>query len=241
MRGLEKPILFNTEMVKAIMEGRKTQTRRIIKKKYSNTDIGHVGEGSEILYPDIIFEIQNDVPEPVINDDGSRRVHLKAYEEIKKPYEIGDILYVRETWAVCSALNLCSPNKCAIEHQMKENIVWYRANGEQPNQGKTSGEHLIGRGKWRPSIHMPRVAARIFLKVTDVRAERLQDITEESALKEGIDHHTLPCKSWEAPQEIYGDEHDDTAVNAFKSLWDNLYKNWDENPWVWVIEFEKCQ
>lgn len=196
--GLEKPMLFNTEMVKAIMEGRKTQTRRIIKKKYSNTDIGHMGEGSEILYPDIIFEIQNDVPEPVINDDGSRRVHLKAYEEIKKPYEIGDVIYVRETW---------------LEHEGR-----YYFKADTPIDKGLRKEF-----KWKPSIHMPKQAARIFLKVNDIRAERLQDISEVDALKEGFE---------EAP-EIF------TSKELFQAEWESIYKNWDENPWIWVIEFEK--
>lgn len=219
MRGLEKPILFNTEMVKAILEGNKTQTRRVIKNKYPNADI----ELFENKYGKRLVYKQNDVPEPIINENGSRKVHLTAYEEIKKPYEIGDILYVRETWAVCSALNLCSPNKCNIEHQLKEEIVWYKSDGEQPNEGKTAGEHLIGRGKWRPSIHMPRAAARIFLKVNDIRVERLQDISEADALKEGFE---------EAP-EIF------TSKELFQAEWNSIYKNWDENPWVWVIEFEK--
>lgn len=226
MRGLEKPILFNTEMVKAIVDGKKIVTRRVIKNKYPNADI----ELFENKYGKRLVYKQNDVPEPVINEDGSRRVHLTVYEEIKKPYEIGDILYVRETWAVCSALNLCSPNKCAIEHQMKENIVWYRANGEQPNQGKTSGEHLIGRGKWRPSIHMPRAAARIFLKVIGIRAEKLHALDYDSVLREGL---RTGYDGW---------------TLAFKNLWDSTLRKdqlsmygWDSNPWVWVIEFEKCQ
>lgn len=69
---------------------------------------------------------------------------------------------------------------------MKENIVWYRANGEQPNQGKTAVEHLIGRGKWRPSIHMPRATARIFLKVIGIRAEKLHALDYDSVLREGL-------------------------------------------------------
>ncbi|MDU4954010.1 MAG: hypothetical protein E6X21_17000, partial [Clostridium sp.] len=91
---MEKPILFNTDMVRAILEGRKTCTRRVIKNKYDNADITFF----ENKYGKRLVYMQNDTPKDIIHEDGSRTCHLKAYEEIKKPYEVGDILWVRETW-----------------------------------------------------------------------------------------------------------------------------------------------
>lgn len=217
---MEKPILFNTEMVKAILEGRKTQTRRLIKKKYDNADIEFFTNkyGTRLVY------MQNDAASN----------HLRACEEIKKPYNIGDILYVRETWAFAHALNKCRPSKMAkesIRHQIKENLVWYRADGDQEiPKGLTLGERLGERGKWRPSIHMPKQLARIFLRVTNVRAERLQEISDEDILKEGIIVDPNPS----------GYLRNDYRFN-FSQLWGSVYNNWNENPWVWVIEFERIK
>lgn len=136
----------------------------------------------------------------------------------KVPYRPGDILYVRETWAAWSRTYGAVP------------VLYYKADGDAPDGIK-----------WRPSIHMPREAARIFLRVTDVRVERLQDITEEQARAEGaIDNrHFL-----HSPDNEYETLH--SAREHFAGIWDSTIKpadhdlyGWDANPWVWVIEFEQ--
>ena len=178
-----KPILFNTEMVKAILDGRKTVTRRVIKSQLSDDDIIYKNQfGKWYISPD---------------DD------CYGETEIKPPYLPGDILYVRETWC-----------------QTAKNIFWYRADSKVQN--------LL----WRPSIHMPKEAARIFLRVKDLRVERLQEITDKDAKREGVF----------AISNMSGVMH----VLNFIKIWNSTIKKsnidkygWDANPWVWVIEFER--
>ena len=128
---------------------------------------------------------------------------LEEYISRFSKYHVGDILYVRETW---------------LAHEGK-----YYFKADTPIDKSLRKEF-----KWKPSIHMPKAAARIFLKVTDVRIERLQDITEEEARKEGC---FLPSYK---DGELIGD-----SVTLFEIVWNNLYKNWNENPWVWIVEFKK--
>ena len=170
---MEKPILFNTDMVRAILEGRKTCTRRVIKNKYDNADITFF----ENKYGKRLVYMQNDTPKDIIHEDGSRTCHLKAYEEIKKPYEVGDILWVRETWT-----KLYKVDANGFTQWDKEKI-YYAADGE-PDVELVDEDGFLKedqRIKWKPSIHMPKSLARIFLEVTSVRAERLKDITEDGA------------------------------------------------------------
>ena len=205
-----KPILFNTEMVKAILEGRKTVTRRVIKPRFRNDESG--------------FQVCH-------NDDWSSWYVEKLDENecsfdqpryIDPPYKIGDILYVRETWRVMSAWS-GSYRGCEIE---------YRAGGSKVfNEVIAVSKYM---DPWKPSIHMPKKAARIFLKVTDVRVERLQDITPKQAGNEGV--------LWET------DNSGQFRRWQFHRLWDSTIKKndldrygWEANPWVWVIEFEKIQ
>lgn len=221
-----KPILFNTEMVKAIMEGRKTVTRRIIKNKYSNANI----EWFEDKYGKRLVYMQNDSPKDIIHDNGSRTCYLKSYKEILQPYKVGDILYVRETW--------CKDGESYFfkaDTDMDEAIIYMAINDL----------------KWKPSIHMPKEAARIFLKVTNVRVERLQDITEEGAIKEGIRAYTKDEKVYnyalneeQYPWIVMPRE----PITPFCKLWNSTIKkdqlnkySWQANPWVWVIEFERIE
>jgi len=210
-----KPILFNTEMVRAILDGRKTTTRRVIK----NGNRSPTGIGRNKLYT--FVETLNRKPffgaGFYKNSDVyaiSGELHTDA-EYFKMPYCKGDILYVRETFAY------------------QFGIYWYKA-GPYP-KNTTPPE------KWHPSIHMPKEAARIFLKVTDVRAERLQDITEEQAIKEGC--ITFNDKIGNGKFDDFL-EFDLTARDAFAGLWNSTVKDldrygWNANPWVWVIEFER--
>lgn len=190
-----KPILFNTEMVRAILDGRKSCTRRLV-KFFSGENprwTGYIKDGL-MLY--------NGRNEPCIR---------------KAPYHPGDILYVRETWG----------------EGYEEGTYIYRASDKMaclPTFKESS--KLI----YHPSIHMPKEAARIWLKVTNVRVERLQDIDGKGCVKEGIEEEHL---------KYVGDEF---VKGMFHDLWDSTIKksdldrySWDANPWVWVIEFEMCE
>lgn len=210
-----KPILFNTEMVRAILDGRKTCTRRIVK------------------------------PQPT--------AHYGA-QCIKPPYQPGDILYVRETWERFECWNCEGDERGNCPKEPKKSVLdktcgcyMYRATDE-----------ISGDAKWHPSIHMPKEAARIWLKVTDVRVERLQEIDEDGVWNEGF-RFTPPCLT-----RVSADGHtcdldgpctshikycDMTMGELFgRELWDKTIKKsdidrygWNANPYVFVIEFERCE
>lgn len=191
-----KPILFNTEMVRAILDGKKTCTRRIVK--------GAIPD-------DAMWGYTMFTPKGCVS---CRGVYADEYDEkfFRLPYQQGDILYVRETWCKGSWMN-------------EKERYYYKADDND--------FHCV----WHPSIHMPKEAARIWLKVTDVRVERLHDITGKSVLREGINSHVHPD----------ADYFDGNQREVFAELWDSTIKKsdldrygWDANPWVWVIEFERC-
>lgn len=199
------PILFNTEMVRAILEERKTVTRRVIKRDITNKcDVDT--DGTLLCYED---EYGDHIP-----------------PEKLCQYQPGDILYVRETWNHYRINNLVTGKN--------EEGYFYKASPEMKN---TLPEYVQSHWgvKWCPSIHMPKEAARIWLKVTDVRVERLQDITETEAEKEGFYDDAEYCVG-------------NTARGHFLKMWDYTIKKtdlkmngWEVNPWVWVIEFERCE
>lgn len=196
--GNLKPILFNTEMVKAILDGRKTVTRRLIKPQ----PLGYfeVSENPTYLYD---FE------------PSSKRIYPR--------YQAGDILYVRETW-------------CDWPDDTGHNYFY-----------KATDDGVDGfLPKWKPSIHMPKEAARIFLKVKDVRVERLQDITEKDACKEGF--HAGCTNVTSGPWGLDDCPEEWTAKEEFSELWNSTINKedivkygWDANPWVWVIEFQRVE
>lgn len=196
-----KPILFNMEMVRAILDGRKTAARRVVKflGKRNPNWTGYVNDGLNIY-------------------NGTNEVCNK-----KPPYKVGDILYVRETWA-----------------KPYGGMYRYRADYNEhdivpADRGDLSvSANLI---KWHPSIHMPREAARIFLQVTNVRVERLQDITPEQIDAEGCKEYAYNAKTGELLP---------SKPTWFKIKWGSTIKKsdidkygWAANPWVWVIEFER--
>lgn len=215
-----KPILFNTEMVRAILDGRKTCTRRVVKYKYDNTQM----EVKTDKYGSRLIEIQCDVEGETYgkNSDGSTWRRLRPFIEKKPPYSRGDILYVRETWG----------------EGYEDGTYIYRADdklADLPTFKELS--KLI----YHPSIHMPKEAARIWLKVTDVRVERLQDITDDGAKEEGANWKNGKNVGWEEKMRR-------TAVERFAEIWNSTIKKsdrdrygWAANPWVWVIEFERCE
>ena len=198
----ELPILFNTEMVRAILDDRKTCTRRVIKDAVKeNQEINKNGKGEFELY------------------DITSRCGIPKGKIYNPPYQPGDILYVRETWHKYTK-RVGNGESCHLAefYGYKASI----ANSEDANE------------PWKPSIHMPKEAARIWLKVTDVRVERLQEMDKTDALKEGID-----------PRLCINLSH---ALTKFKKIWDSTIKKsdldiygWKANPWVWVLEFERCE
>lgn len=224
-----KPILFNTEMVKAILEGRKTVTRRIAD---INTEIT-CGDGTK----DHEFVLDNFNPVHKPTGFVCRRCgfgvaprHSRApvgTSFFRPRYWPGDILYVRETW---QKHRIRKPRK-AVPADFQEIQYSYRADGEIANSDGTPFT-------WRPSIHMPKEAARIFLKVKSVRVERLQSITADECPMEGV---------WPLAACTVG-ERDTYYRSKFAELWDSTIKpadldecGWNANPWVWVIRFERCE
>ena len=186
----ERPILFSAPMVRAILERRKTVTRRAEKFPFIDRAVGCELSGNEIG------------PEEIRNNC---------------PYGVpGQRLWVRETFAC----GLCTDQPYA-----------YRAT-HAPEDLEAGWHDPI---KWKPSIHMPRAACRILLEITDVRVERLQDITYEQAAAEGV--HRGPLREWCASDE--GGNCHKYPVPAFRDLWQSVGGNWDANPWVWVVEFKR--
>lgn len=192
------PILFNTEMVRAILDGRKTCTRRICK------------DANEYTVPDMDFYNADRRTYAVHNFVDKEHTEQLSTAERTCPICTGDILYVRETWK-----------------EAPKGYYYYE---------DWQKDDIADVTKWKPSIHMPKEAARIWLKVTDVRVERLRDITPEQIGREGVEV--------EYPHVLNGEE----KRYAFSTLWNSTIKKsnlnrygWDANPWVWVIEFERCE
>lgn len=260
----EKPILFNTEMVKAILDGRKTQTRRVIKPQPP---------------PDTDTICGPEMYEPAVIDKNGELIPGKPIYGIYDkwgewgttcPYQPGNILWVKETWRI-GAWNENMP-AIAVDYKAdgfarrewlyiedEEAFERYRiqstedaikAGVETDADGKYCWEPGEAPTRWRPSIHMPRAAARLFLEVTDVRVERVQDITLRDILCEGIEapdcrecfnqYGTPCCKNEESECGLL-----EGSLDEFISLWDSIYaKNgygWLANPYVWVIEFKRCE
>lgn len=216
-----KPILFNTEMVKAILAGRKTATRRVIKPQPAEA-IAMLSDGSCW--------------------SGSERVS-------RPPFVKGDLLYVRETWQFIPCIDCCAhvhggcievPVTYEDRDSVGEGCFVYRADYPEPE-----------RVRWHPSIHMPKKAARLVLRVKSVRAERLQDITEAEAKSEGAER-AYPYTDHETGRTVYVVDNHATYRGGFSCAWDrtisknpNKFKRfpyyWEDNPWVWVIEFERVE
>ncbi len=224
------PILFNTEMVQAILEGRKTVTRRVVRYKHDNTEMKMRTD----KYGTRLIEIQKNIEGETRgkNPDGSSWQRLLPYIEKRPPFKRGDILYVRETWNLVYDMD---GNYQIIEDTGR--YIYY-ADGPMPYAhwvDANTGEHK-DHMPWRPSIHMPKEAARIWLNVTDVRAERLQDIDGKGCIAEGIEVEALEAAGEESARGMFQDIWDRTIKRA-----DLIHYGWDVNPWVYVIEFERCE
>lgn len=215
-----KPILFNTEMVRANLDGRKSCTRRLVKTRRKDACGFYVTRKKTDGTFAGIYEY-----------DENESVFDNPLEPLYQP---GDILYVRETvWQKTGHyLDVDGETKAVWCNEFK-----YVSTDEKPETGWNYS--------WakRPSIHMPKEAARIWLKVTDVRVERLQEITEAGAEAEGAVNNIGMIH---APDNEY--DHIHTAKEHFIEIWNSTIKKsdidrygWDANPYVWVIEFERCE
>lgn len=210
------PILFSTPMVQAILNGSKTQTRRVV-KGLDNLKEPFFQSLVQHAYGKITFA----------------SLHSDEVVEPKCPYgQIGDVLWVRETFHNCSFEN----DKCFL----------YKSDFDK------NAADLV---KWKPGIHMPKDACRLFLKIKDVRVERLQDISEEDAKKEGVETKPYGSYPFFCTIDYLSSQHSngfrpgfcaDTGkqfISSFTSLWRKIYGRdyWEANPWVWVIEFERIE
>lgn len=215
-----KPILFNAEMVRVILDGRKTCTRRICK------------DANECTVPDMDFYNADKRTYAVHNFADLEHIEQLSTTERTCPICPGDILYVRETWERFECWNCEGDESGSCPKEPQKSVLdkvcgcyMYRATDE-----------ISGDAKWRPSIHMPKEAARIWLKVTNVRVERLQEITIDGIRNEGISSMAVHAGDMEI------------ALKEWKNLWNSTIKKtdldsygWEANPWVWVIEFERCE
>lgn len=234
-----KPVLFNTEMVQAILDGRKTETRRIVKPHYRDDEIGFFVITNAV---DCSFNrvVKYDEWENDFDEKGQERI-------VNPPYNAGDILYVRETWNI-NNMDI-EDNEITFEYRASEAEVedcTLTVSVSDEIYDKYAYGMAENMPEWRPSIHMPKEAARIFLKVTGVRVERLQDITEEGAKAEGIHERYVGMGESGFAVAQNSNSFYDCAKGAYAELWNSTIpkKNrelygWDANPWVWVIEFER--
>lgn len=230
-----KPILFNTEMVKAILEGRKTVTRRIIKKAENDWNFLELTNNAAITKVNAAGE------EYPFDVDGLWATFECDYDPhypmVKSPYEVSDVLYVRETFRKFCAIEkrwlngesfICDEH-FGFQYKAGEGIKY--DDYFIPFEDEFNTVEYTFDGKWKPSIHMPKETARIFLRVADVRVERLNNANYFDCLAEGI-----PYRQYEKD-----------IIHDFQVLWDSTIKpsdiskyGWDANPYVWVIEFERC-
>lgn len=216
-------------MVRAVLEGRKTQTRRVVKPQPNEHGVDFMPHAPALDWEQHYGQVWE--PWHWETEEG---------ESISKPWspygQSGDRLYVREMWQWEGDTKWSDAQPIGS--------FWYKA-----DEGRVWEQ---GPSRWKPSIHMPKSAARIFLEVTEVRVERLQDISEEDAIAEGILFNDSPIgrfyKSYTADARGYGHpDHDypgvSSAVKSYETLWQSINgpDSWDNNPWVWVITFKRIE
>lgn len=194
-KAIEKPMLFSAPMVRAILDGRKSQTRRVVKPqpplRFNSGDVAVISNGTEFAWSRIDGNTKEAFP-----PDPKPGIH--------PPHPVGSRIWVRETW-----------------RNHSDNIIVYAAD-------KCTREGMVCKDpfdvKWSPSIHMPRWASRITLEVTDVRVQRLQEITKQDVIAEGIEGLEDVHAGWHQP---------------FAQLWESIHGPgaWEQNPWVWAYTF----
>jgi hypothetical protein len=239
----ERPILFSGPMVQAILDGAKTQTRRVVKPQPKIRERGD-RHGAWYRVDSVGDLVDNSQPETGLLAYYGRcwdGIHRLASDIIACPYgQPGDRLWVRETWAHYQTVNHARRPDGRSFSEVSDGMAGYRADGHDTIEDfrnhvrMTSGCDLeaveINADRWRPSIHMPRWASRILLEIADVRVQRLQDISEEDAKAEGCYAKTYRD----------GRGHEPASVD-FRYLWESINGagSWDANPWVWAISFRR--
>ncbi|CVE39591.1 Uncharacterised protein [Serratia marcescens] len=208
----ERPVIFNGEMVRAILDGRKTQTRRVVSDRHLH-----------------LIDVASQVGECYPLESGIDHANSQSYYCEHCPFgQVGDRLWVRETWQgpLVDEEHLDDYRANADKFQAPEFCEYAADGGTRPEFCDLDDNTRQG---WRPSIHMPRWASRITLEITAVRVERLNDIGVDDAKAEGVKAGVCP-----------GHEHMMHQV-AFSELWQSIYgeESWSANPWVWVIEFRR--
>lgn len=211
-----KPILFNTEMTKAILDGRKTVTRRVAKPQPTH----HYDENCHGAN-----WVDTGGNNWACKSCGGEIAPFTGKSRIKAPYQIGDILYVRETF-------------CEVPYEY-EHIPMENGHITVPKIAYRADSKIDYTGIWKPSIHMPKELARIFLKVTNVRVERLQDMSIQDMINEGVKASDITTNRGVIEYRV---------INRFEELWDSTIKKKDlgkygfgADPWAWVIEFERVE
>lgn len=235
----ERGMIFNGDMVRALLDGRKTQTRRPVKPQPELT------QKSGFSWNGVVYGAGS-------NDRETNRNFAHAKCPFGKP---GDRIWVRETWALLGNEDGCcvdwNDNLCKGDEKTAARI--YRASCEQrhgdyglwsiPDDAdwKPHTENEKFEGAWRPSIHMPRWASRILLEITDVRVERLHSISERDALSEGLFQLPASGRYCLQPGMQYFGMASYSAKEVYSWLWASIYdeESWAANPWVWVIEFKR--
>jgi len=217
----DRPIIFSAKSVRAILDGRKTQTRRVIKPQ-----------------PPVIW----DICKPIVHKDGhiiswcfmnSKDPDYHGYP--KKPkYKVGDLLWVRETFRYGRFALGCGGYAYGVEY--KTGGIKFTKKARKYAKQRQNKDKNKQHARWRSPIFMPKWAARIWLEITNIRVERVQDISEEEVQKEG----------WPRDQEMMPLINTDyKAKRWFQALWDSLNAErgfgWYKNPRVWVIEFKRIQ
>jgi len=234
----ERPILFKLPMVQAILAGNKTQTRRVVNFPLSRSE-----------YEPSIWQTQQKIKKDVKNKDGKTIVKKGEFAFMSMtiegvlslcPYgQVGDKLWVRETWQHANF---------PCDYYTESVPVFYRADYKDDPHGYDGEKSPEGKYRhWKPSIFMPRAASRILLEITNVRVERLRDISEQDAIAEGIKPIKITCsrdgektayKAYDWPNENITKNN---PIDSYFSLWQSINgrESLDANPWVWVIEFKR--
>ncbi|HAW5564136.1 TPA: hypothetical protein JL066_002917 [Salmonella enterica] len=246
----ERGMIFNGEMVRAILDGRKTQTRRVMKPQPDPCPAPRGGH----WWPSNAFKTMLHVEEEMQNNKGG----WGGLVGDACPFgDVGERIWVRETWATLGNEDGCcvdwNDNLCKGDEKTAARI--YRASCEQrpgdyglwsiPDNAdwKPHTENQKFEGAWRPSIHMPRWASRITLEITDVRVERLHNISERDALREGLFQLPASGRYCLQPGMQYFGMASRSAKEVYSWLWASIYgeESWAANPWVWVIEFKRVE
>ncbi len=242
----ERPLSCTDQEIRTLLDGSRTQIRRVVEfspKLCADFDIAGAGNAYDFM----------------LADDKGSAVFLVAGDHgytdwVDCPYGMpGDRLWVQETWAHYQTVNNIRRHDGAASNQVSDGLAGYRADGfDSIEDFRTYVRQmseldlekvLINGDRWRSSTHMPRWASRITLEVTDVRVERVQDISVKDALDEGMNIDNLSC-----PDELCGGGHgcprcEQYAVTMFEDLWDGINEKrgfgWDVNPWVWVAACKK--